>query len=111
MHLSDSTIILMAIWCKLRLIKYSLMSIWKRDNSSLQPKTTRLILRLTQYNVHIKYLHDKANIISDALSNVFTLSVESNVVTHLNALPIFHITNIAAVSPSTLQELHERDTN
>ena len=88
-----------------------LTSIWKKTIATSSPRLQRLLLRLTQYDVHIEYLRGKENIIADALSCVGPLAPESqDYVTSLNnveKIPVHQITQIAPASKKRLEEFHE----
>ena len=53
-----------------------LTSIWKKTIATSSPKLQKLLLGLAQYDVHIKYLWGRENVIADALSRVALLKLE-----------------------------------
>ena len=56
----------------------ALVSIWKKYIATASPKLQRLLLRLAHYEVDIKYLKGKSNVIADALSQVSSLTEYRN---------------------------------
>ena len=51
-----------------------LVSIWKKSIATTSPRLQRLLLRLAHYDVDIKYLKGKSNVIADACSQVSPLT-------------------------------------
>ena len=47
-----------------------LESIWKKSITSASPRLQRLLLRMSKYNVDLRYIQGKKNVIADALSRV-----------------------------------------
>ena len=47
-----------------------LVSIWKKSIASSSPRLQKLLLRPSQYDVNIKYLKGKDNVVADALSRL-----------------------------------------
>ena len=86
-----------------------LTSIWKKTIATSSPRLQRLLLRLTQYDVHIEYLRGKENVIADALSRVTAIKTEqtdcSDSLSNIERIPVHQITQIAPASPERLQEL------
>ena len=75
------------------------------------PRLQRRLLRLAQYDVHIKYLWGRENVIADALSRVAPLQPEpqdcNTSLNNIEKIPVHQITQIAPASPERLQEIHE----
>ena len=88
-----------------------LTSIWKKTIATSSPRLQRLLLRLAQYDVHIKYLRGKENVIADALSRVASLKSEhvdcNDSLSNIEKIPVHQITQTAPASPERLQELRE----
>ena len=86
-----------------------LTSIWKKNIVTSSPRLQRLLLRLAQYDVHIKYLRGKENVIADALSRVTKTEQTdyTDSLSNIERIPVYQITQIAPVSPERLQELQE----
>ena len=88
-----------------------LTSIWKKTIATSSPRLQRLLLRLAQYDVHIKYLRGKENVIADALSKVTSLKSEhvdcNDILSNIEKIPVHQITQTAPASPERLQELRE----
>ena len=88
-----------------------LTSIWKKTIAISSPRLQRLLLKLAQYDVHIKYLRGKENVTTDALSRVASLKSEhidcSNSLSKIEKIPVHQITQTALASPERLQELRE----
>ena len=81
-----------------------LQSIWKKSIVSTHP---RLLLRLAHYDLNIEFLRGKENVIADALSRVCPLqSTNSKTIdSNIDVIPVHHITQLAPVSKTRLQEL------
>ena len=47
-----------------------LESIWKKTIMSASPRLQRLLLKMAKYDVEIRYIQGKTNVIADALSRV-----------------------------------------
>ena len=47
-----------------------LESIWKKTIMSASPRLQRLFLKMAKYDVEIRYIQGKTNVIADALSRV-----------------------------------------
>ena len=47
-----------------------LESIWKKSMTSASPRLQRLLLRMSKYDVDLRYIEGKRNVIADALSRV-----------------------------------------
>ena len=92
-----------------------LTSIWKKTIATSSPRLQRLLLRLAQYDVHIKYLRGKENVIADALSRVTPLKPEfrdyNTAPTNIEKIPVHQITQTAPASPGRLQEFREATKN
>ena len=88
-----------------------LTSIWKKTIATSSPRLQRLLLRLAQYDVNIKYLRGKENVIADALSRVTSPKTEhtdcTDSLSNIEKIPVHQITQIAPASPERLQELRE----
>ena len=89
----------------------SLTSIWKKTIATSSPRLQRLLLRLTQYDVHIEYLRGKENVIADALLRVAPIKPEPqdcNIsLNNIEKIPIHHITQITPASPERPHEICE----
>ena len=78
-----------------------LVSIWKKSIATASPRLQRLLLRLAQYNVDIKYLKGRSNVIADALSQVSLLTEYRNSDRSsetIDAIPVHQISSTAPVS-------------
>ena len=88
-----------------------LTSIWKKTIATSSPILQRLLLRLTQYDVHIEYLWVKENIIADVHSRVAPLKSELQdcdmSLKNIERIPVHHITEIASASLDRLQGICE----
>ena len=86
-----------------------LTSIWKKTIVTSSPRLQRLLLRLAQYDVHIKYLRGKENVIADALSRVTAIKTEqtdcTDSLSNIERIPVHQITQTVPASPERLQEL------
>ena len=84
-----------------------LQSIWKKSIVSGSPRLQRLLLRLVHYDINIKFLQGKENVIADALSRVFPLQSNNSKIkdSNIDVIPVHHITQSALVSKARLQEL------
>ena len=86
-----------------------LTSIWKKTIETSSPRLQRLLLRLAQYDVQIKYLRGKENVIADGLSRVTSIRSEqvdyNDSLSNIKKIPVHQITQIAPASPERLQEL------
>ena len=87
----------------------------KETIATSSPRLQRLLLRLAQYDVHIKYLRGKENVIADALSQVTPLKPElrdyNTTPTNIEKIPIHQITQTPLASPGRLQEFREATKN
>ena len=52
-----------------------LQSIWKKSIVSANPRLQRLLLRLAHYNLNIKFLRGKENVVADALAESVHCSI------------------------------------
>ena len=50
-----------------------LESIWKKSIPSASPRLQRLLLKMFKYNVEMRYIQGKTNVIADALSRVYCM--------------------------------------
>ena len=84
-----------------------LQSIWKKSIVSASPRLQRLLLRLAHYDINIKFLQGKEDVIADALSRVCPLQSNNSKIkdSNIDVIPVHHITQSAPVSKATLQEL------
>ena len=74
-----------------------LVSIWKRSIVTASPRLQKLLLWLAHYDVDIKYLKGKSNVIADALSQVSPLTENRNSET-IDIIPVYQISSTAPVS-------------
>ena len=88
-----------------------LTSIWKKTIATSSPRLQRLLLRLAQYDVNIKYLRGRENVIADALSRVTANKIDQtdciDSLGNIERIPVHQITQTAPASPERLQELQE----
>ena len=72
-----------------------------------QPRLQRLLLRLAYYDINIDFLHEKENVIADALSRVCLLQSSNSKIkeSNIDVIAVHHITQSAPVSKARLQEL------
>ena len=78
-----------------------LVSIWKKSIATASPRLQRLLLRLAHYDVDIKYLKGKSNVIADALSQVSPLTEYRNSDRSsetIDVIPVHQISSTAPVS-------------
>ena len=92
-----------------------LNSIWKQTIATSSLRLQRLLLRLAQYDIHIKYLRGKENVIADALLWVTPLKPEfrdyDTTPTNIKKIPVHQIIQMAPASPGRLQEFREATKN
>ena len=88
-----------------------LTSIWKKTIATSSPRLQRLLLRLVQDDIHIKYLSGKENVIADTLSRVASIKPElqdcNSSLSNIERIPVHQITQTALASPERLQEICE----
>ncbi|KAL9971554.1 hypothetical protein ACROYT_G017729, partial [Oculina patagonica] len=83
-----------------------LESIWKKSISSASPRLQRLLLKMSKYNVEIRYIQEKNNVIADALSRISHM--EPPVAD--NEVPVVEMDTISRTlpaSPAKLDEIRE----
>ena len=84
-----------------------LQSIWKKSIVSTSPRLQRLLLRLAHYDINIKFLRGKENVIADTLSRVCPLPSSNSKTkeSNIDIIPVHHITQNTLISQTRLQEL------
>ena len=84
-----------------------LQSIWKKSIVSASPRLQRLLLRPAHYDINIKFLRGKENVIADALSKVCPLQSNNSKPkeSNIDIIQVHHITQSVPVSKARLQEL------
>ncbi|PFX17897.1 Retrovirus-related Pol polyprotein from transposon 17.6 [Stylophora pistillata] len=81
-----------------------LESIWKKSIPSASPCLHRLLLKMSKYNVEIKYIQGKTNVVADALSRVCCMeSPDEDSETPL--LEVDAISHTLPASPAKLDEI------
>ena len=83
-----------------------LESIWKKTITSASPRLQRLLLKMAKYDVEIRYIQGKTNVIADALSRVSHMEppMQEN---EVPLLEVDTITNTLPASPAKIEEIRE----
>ncbi|CAB3997901.1 retrotransposon-like family member retr-1, partial [Paramuricea clavata] len=84
-----------------------LESIWKKSITSASPRLQRLLLRMSKYDVDLRYIEGKKNVIADALSRVSCMEppVDGN---EVPMIEINEISSTLPASPTKLDEIREQ---
>lgn len=80
-----------------------LESIWKKSISSAPPRLQRLLLKMAKYNVKIRYIQGKSNVIADALSRISHMEPPAED----NELPVVELDTISRTLPASPAKLDE----
>ena len=80
-----------------------LESIWKKSISSAPPRLQRLLLKMAKYNVQIRYIQGKSNVIADALSRISHMEPPAED----NEIPLVELDTISRTLPSSPAKLDE----
>lgn len=83
-----------------------LESIWKKTITSASPRLQRLLLRMAKYDVDIRYIQGRTNVIADALSRVSHMELPPKE----NEVPLVEldaITSTLPASPAKLEEIRQ----
>ena len=84
-----------------------LQSIWKKSIVPASSRLQRLLLRLAHYDINIKFLRGKENVIADALRRVCPLQSNNSKIkdSNIDVIPVHHIIQSVPISKARLQEL------
>ena len=85
------------------------MSIWKKSIASTSTRAQRLLFRLLQYDIDIKYLAGKRNVIADALSRVSPLPPKAKDIKAINCIAGNEVSVNIPASKTKFQESTCRD--
>ena len=80
-----------------------LESIWKKSIPRASPRLRRLLLKMSKYNVEMRYIQGKTNVIADALSRV--CCIKSDEGPGIPLLEVDAITHPLPASPAKLDEI------
>jgi len=80
-----------------------LESIWKKSIPSAPPRLQRLLLKMAKYNVEIRYIQGKNNVIADALSRISHMEPPAED----NELPVVELDTISRTLPASPAKLDE----
>ena len=83
-----------------------LMSIWKKTNAAASLRLQRLLLRLSKYDIDIKYLQGKENVIADVLSRIYPL-LPTQQGYELETTLVHIISNTVPATATKLQEFQD----
>ena len=83
-----------------------LESIWKKTIMSALPQLQRLLLKMAKYDVEIRYIQGKANVIADALSRVSYMEPPLKE-DEVPLLEVNAITSTLPASPAKLEEIRQ----
>ena len=78
--------------------------IWKKSIPSASPRLQRLLLKMAKYNVEMRYIQGKTNVIADALSRVCYMEPPEED-QGLQMLEVNAITSTLPASPAELDEV------
>ena len=81
-----------------------LESIWKKSIPSASPRLQRLLLKMAKYNVEMRYIQGKTNVIADALSRVCHME-SPNKDQGVPLIEVNAITSTLPTSPAKLDEI------
>ena len=81
-----------------------LESIWKKSIPSASPRLQRLLLKMAKYNVEMRYIQGKTNVIADALSRVCHME-SPNEDQGVPLLEVNAITSTLPASPAKLEKI------
>ena len=80
-----------------------LESIWKKNIPGALPRLQRLLLKMTKYNVEMKYIQGKTNVIADALSRVCCMETPDK----YHGIPLLEVDGITSTLPASPAKLDE----
>ena len=83
-----------------------LESIWKKTIMSASPRLQRLLLKMAKYDVEIRYIQGKTNVIADALSRVSYMEPPLKE-DEVSLLEVNAITSTLPASPAKLEEIRQ----